>query len=1672
MTPVALCRLVLALVALAPLASGQINIYSSGCSGILPTPQISHSGSLVPFELSTITLTGAPPNALCVLFVGTSNTDAMGNPVAFEFPHVPGVQPGCTLDLLPNVLATTVFADPTGQLNFSFFVKTGLGPDLYFQFGVLESEAPVSATLSPALEMHIPLVVDPSLGVLHLGAANEGEAPATGSVTLTNTTQANLSIENLVIFDGDASDFGAALAGGASLPHALLPGEDVDVDISFSPTFMGTRHTMLRVEHTNLPAGFEDPTVELFGFGLGVPGDDLRVNAGGELRADGGGQMWIADVGFGRGNMVLGPDPISGAFDQDILAEAREAQNFSYALPVVDADYRVTLHFAETVHQGALLREFDVVAEGQLVVDDLDLFALVGHDVAHSETFEVTVADGNLALDFSASRGFSTISAIELERLFPLMAVSPPSLDFSAVAQGNAPQLMLSIDNAGTEAVSLQTLTMSVDEGSGADFSVEIDGNTYFGDSKTIAHAVGAMVPAGGSLPALVTFTPSEHMDNDIELEFIGLGVPSVFVDVVGTGGSAGHPFLHVVIEDTGVIVDYDSDGNETVLLDGSLSHTHEPGKVLTAWNWTEGVTPLGSGQTLSPSFPVGGHTVTLTIEDDNVPAESLPGDIVFSVSPITAVPGVLANEYGTGATAPAALLDSLPSVPDHVEALESLRIGSGQTVGSSNLTTNVIVQLLANVEINTRDAYEFTLTGGVDTRLFVDGGAYIGPLVLGAGSHSIEARFALDSVLDLPIEVSMAPDMMPPATIPAEDLSHDETSVAPTLSFLTAEGSTLGGNLIILQGFGFFPFDQVDVNWGAQTLTELDFLSIGPSEISFLSPPHSAGLISVSVTTPNGTSGAQTFTYSEDGPPPIDFDLFQDVAFVWNPTSIAWGPDGRLYVGSRQGRLAAIEFDEDYNVVSQALYDGVVSLIPARESTGIAFNPYDPSSPVRVYMSHAELFAQGGGAFAGEAPYGASISYVEGPNFNAPVTIISGLPVSNHDHTVNGMQFDNNGDLLIAVGGNTNAGVKSTPIGDIPESPLSGAIIMARTSDPGFDGAVTYEVTDTMIPTNDQVLGEVSSQTGGDLSMHASGIRNPYDLLLATNGQLYATDNGPNGGFGPRSTGLTTQGGEVSAPDELLHVEYGVYYGHANRARGRSVDHENIWRDTAEPSIPGKFRQAISVLSSSTNGIDEYRATTFGNQLRGQLLVQRWNSHVSAVELSADGRSVLGTQQLVPPQDPSKGLSSLDVRAGPGGAILGVDYTKDDVNVMVPDDASVAGLTAVDIFPWRGVATGGTPFVIGGHGFGTLGNTSVTIGGMPATLTSVSAKRVHGITPASPSPSTQMLDVTITVGPEQATISEAFRYLFVPAGNEPGRFEALSSLPGFASMGEVAAGVINGKIYIMGDDTPSTQIYEVATDSWTTGAARLHPGDHHAAEVFDGKLYLFGGIGGGSPGKVQIYDPLLDSWSLGAAMPWLGGSSNTAVIDGLIYVAGGFVNGLTTTTEMAAYDPLLDSWSAPLAAMVDGRNHAASGTDGTRLWVFGGRGPGSGDANVVANGFADVQVYDPVLDTWDSSNLGGSTLVPLPIGRGGMGKAVWYRGEFYVFGGETLTGPGAVAGNVYDRVDVYDPATDSWRLEAALPTARHGIFPVLYESRMFILAGGQVAGHSHSTVAESFTRQ
>jgi N-acetylneuraminic acid mutarotase len=285
--------------------------------------------------------------------------------------------------------------------------------------------------------------------------------------------------------------------------------------------------------------------------------------------------------------------------------------------------------------------------------------------------------------------------------------------------------------------------------------------------------------------------------------------------------------------------------------------------------------------------------------------------------------------------------------------------------------------------------------------------------------------------------------------------------------------------------------------------------------------------------------------------------------------------------------------------------------------------------------------------------------------------------------------------------------------------------------------------------------------------------------------------------------------------------------------------------------------------------------------------------------------------------------------------------------------------------------------------------------------------------------------------------------------------------------LGEVAAGIIDDGLFVVGEGGTGTLRFDLARGDWRVEqeAVRPAPGNHHAAEVVGHDWYLLGGFGHESEGIVQIFNAKTGQWRLGPRMPFAAGASASALIDSVIYVAGGIEKN-QTVRRTAALDLRTMTWKER-APMPLARNHAASGTDGHRFFVFGGRGPGSGDRNEVANGFSDVQVYDPRNDVWIVSDGRADSPKPLPQARGGMGKAVWLGGEFWVMGGETLDGTGATSNGTYARVDRYDPIRNRWTEGPSLPTARHGIFPIAYEGRLFVAGGGVRAGYGASNVFE-----
>jgi len=209
-----------------------------------------------------------------------------------------------------------------------------------------------------------------------------------------------------------------------------------------------------------------------------------------------------------------------------------------------------------------------------------------------------------------------------------------------------------------------------------------------------------------------------------------------------------------------------------------------------------------------------------------------------------------------------------------------------------------------------------------------------------------------------------------------------------------------------------------------------------------------------------------------------------------------------------------------------------------------------------------------------------------------------------------------------------------------------------------------------------------------------------------------------------------------------------------------------------------------------------------------------------------------------------------------------------------------------------------------------------------------------------------------------------------------------------------------DGKIYVFGGYNDSlgtigdTQIYDIATDTWTTGAAMPSARSFTACAMNWPFFYIMGGNIFST--TVDVYNAESDSWGGGVAMPvdrWSGSAVYCPDDDSIFYIGGtDFWN--TATNTVLRYDLALPSWSykTTMPVALDGAG-AVLGMDGM-IYVAGG----SDQAwNVLGTVYDDAYYYCPLNDTW-------STLPSLNEAKKYLCLASMQDGQIIAFGGNNKT--------------------------------------------------------------------
>ncbi len=362
-------------------------------------------------------------------------------------------------------------------------------------------------------------------------------------------------------------------------------------------------------------------------------------------------------------------------------------------------------------------------------------------------------------------------------------------------------------------------------------------------------------------------------------------------------------------------------------------------------------------------------------------------------------------------------------------------------------------------------------------------------------------------------------------------------------------------------------------------------------------------------------------------------------------PTSLDWGPDGRLYVSERTGLIFAYTVEKvgnNFQVLDTETIDLVknipnhnddgsfVNFVTKRQVTGLLILGTD-TNPI-IYASSSDVrIGGGGGSDTNLDTNSGMISRLTYQDSSwAKVDLIRGLPRSEENHATNGMQYDAANNLLyIAQGGNTNAGAPSANFDHLCEYALSATILAADLTmldtmpvlvDATFGTDYIYDIPTLDDPTrpndangndiNDPFggndgLNQAKYIPGGPISIFSGGYRNQYDLVLTELGYIYTWDNGPNIGIGghpenegspnvtnnwppgePGSNGPGPNDGQVNNQDGLHKVTQGYYGGHPTPIRANPLG-AGLFTHESGASETGTFRTAITGDPATTLPID-----------------------------------------------------------------------------------------------------------------------------------------------------------------------------------------------------------------------------------------------------------------------------------------------------------------------------------------------------------------------------------------------------------------------------------------------------------------------------------------------------
>lgn len=1046
----------------------------------------------------------------------------------------------------------------------------------------------------------------------------------------------------------------------------------------FRPTNTETRSRRLQLE------SLEDRRL------LAVLGDTLyRINAGGALIA--GTPAWQADTASAMSSFVSSgntstfstttaislTDPsIPAGTPMSLFQTERFDQpggaNMQWDFPVAPGNYQVRLYFSET-WTGAFaegIRQFDVSIEGVLVLDNYDVFADVGANAGVVKTFDVT-SDGILDIDFGRAVQNPSVKAIEIIELLSdgasALGVSGTTVNFGSVALGQSVEQTVMLTNNGASGDASITIDPSqvAIAPNGLPFAFQ------FSSSTPIVLAPGASTnvtvtysPTSESLSSAVLTIPHNGSNPAIEISLGGSGYDSEAVGDIVYRVNAGGAQL-VGIPPWAV---------DSAATPSSLGNSNSGGNSST-FSTTSTVT-------LDPSVPAGTPAALFQSQRFDQPA-GLNLEWDFPVGIGTYEVRLYFAETWPGAFAEGVRVFDISIEGTVVENDYDVFADVGALTG---VMKSYIVHSDSNLDIDFLRQVQNPMIAGIEI-IAVPSGALL---------PSITAiNFGNVAVNDTSVrQFTLTNDN--PSGGGAMMIDPSQTTISPGAGFSFAYSQSTP---IVLQ-----PGQSTTVTVSYNPTAEV-------ASSATLTIPHSGVNTPISISLAGEGVDVVPIAFTKS--------TLAGATTLARPTSMQFGPDGRLYISQQNGLIRVYDIvkngPNDYSVSESETISLIQTIlnhdddgrprpdITNRLVTGIlvvgtAANPviYVGSSDPRI----------GGGNDGNDTNLDTNSSVLSRLTWNGSawqkLDLVRGFPRSDEQHAINGMVLDPNDPsiLYVTVGGNTNMGAPSNNFAFLPEYAYSAAILridLAAIGNTTYDLPTLDDEDQPGVDTSDPFGGnngknQAILEPDGPVQLWAVGLRNPYDVVFDPNGRMYTIDNGPNGGWGGTPVNEGPAGNATNGVSEVNSATYGdglhwipaqgYYAGHPNPTRSNMNNTFNpsnpqsptYFNNPVESDYqqPGVDNLAMVVYPASTNGLAVYQGTNFGGQMYGDLLTASFDNTIKRIKLNATGDAIIFSEDLFS----NVGFRPLDVIAPTNEGLLGtiwaVDVALNTVYIFEPVDGSI----------------------------------------------------------------------------------------------------------------------------------------------------------------------------------------------------------------------------------------------------------------------------------------------------------------------------------------------------------------------------------------------------------------